>query len=289
MTFKNKYSTNVRDNLRSQKFISASITASWKVSPLLTTSIIKLIFFQPKRYKLSAREKAYKERAQSFKIELRNKKIRGWRWGKGPSILLVHGWNSSGLQLYKFIDPLLEKGFSVITYDKPAHGLSEGRHTSYFEFTDVVRHLLKLPVMSDLAGIVAHSMGASAVINALSKENFIPKIVLFAPALSIKEILYDTFGRYGIPERILTQILIRYEKEYHYSIENDNPIALIPKIKSNTLIIHDKFDKSTPYQYSVKAAEMNSKIELFTTEDLGHGRILLDELLIDKSVSFLDN
>jgi pimeloyl-ACP methyl ester carboxylesterase len=257
------------------------------MSPALTTFIIQQFFFQPKKYSLSKTEKSYKEKAIPFEFMVSKKRIRGWTWGSGPPVLLVHGWNSSGLQFHKFIDPILARGYSVITYDKPAHGSSDGRHSSYFEFTDAVRYLLNLPMLSNLTGVIAHSLGAAAVINAFSKEDIFPKTVLFAPALSVKEILYDSFGRFGMPEKILTQILQVYEKKYQYSIDTDNPIYLIPRFKSNALIIHDKHDKFTSYDYSVKAAELNPTIYLHSTEGMGHGRILFDKQLIEKSVSFL--
>ena len=285
---KNKFSTNVRKKHKNNKLLNVTLATAWRLSPAITASIIKQFFFQPNKYKLSQKENDYKKTALAFETVVRNKKIRGWKWGNGPAILLVHGWNSAGLQLYKFIDPLLERGFSVITYDKPAHGISEGTHTSYFEFTDVVRHLLNHPVLNNIKGIIGHSMGASAVINAISKENVKPRLVLFAPALPIKEMLYETITGFGIPESILTQLLLQYELEYSYSIDHDNPIALIPQIKTDALIIHDKNDNATPYSYSVKAAEMNSKIHLYSTNGLGHGRVIFDDHLIQKSISFLE-
>jgi len=42
-------------------------------------------------------------------------------------VLLVHGWGGRGAQLASFVEPLVARGFSVLTFDAPGHGASAAR------------------------------------------------------------------------------------------------------------------------------------------------------------------
>ena len=50
-------------------------------------------------------------------------KLAGYRWGKktAPIILLVHGWTGIATGFVNFIDPLLERGYQVVSYDGIVH------------------------------------------------------------------------------------------------------------------------------------------------------------------------
>ena len=170
-----------------KKFFSLLVEVSWKIWPVVTEKIVLRLFFSPVEYKLNAAEKRLLQQGDIFFIKVRNKKIQCWRWGKGPLVILAHGWNGRGVQLHHFIEPLIQKGYSVITYDAPGHGESQGKTSSYFEFTDTIRALLTSPNDFRIRGIVAHSLGASATVNSMAKEGRPIRAVLIAPALRLKE------------------------------------------------------------------------------------------------------
>ena len=72
--------------------------------------------------------------------------------------------------------------------------------------TDTVRSLINYIGLEEISGFIGHSFGASAIINAISKENINTRIILLAPALNLKKILDDTFIYYGIPLNILKDL-----------------------------------------------------------------------------------
>jgi pimeloyl-ACP methyl ester carboxylesterase len=183
--------------------------------------------------------------------------------------------------LYRFIRPLVESGYSVIAFDAPAHGESDGTTTSYFEFTDVVRAFIKADSGFDISAVIAHSLGAAAVINGLSKERTAVDTVLIAPALKLKEILYNTFDRYGIPANLYRNMIASFEKKYGYSLDHDNPVRLLRDLNRPVFIVHDRDDKMIPYMDSRKAAENHANVRVRITEGLGHKRILNDETVLE--------
>lgn len=280
-------STNVRIIRIRRQAVHAALNVLWKCNPKLAEHLVRQASFAPSAHKTSAVELAWLESSSRFEILVRDKVIQGWKWGTGPGVLLVHGWNGRGIQLHRFIEPLLQDGHSVITYDGPGHGDSEGRTTNYFEWTDAVRAVLKSVHGYNIHGVVAYSFGASAVLNALEKENRELRTVLIAPALKLTEMLYRGFDDCGVPEPVYQKLIKELENEYGYDVQRDNPRNLLERVKSKILIVHDKKDARVPYVESQELAGRHENISLHSTEGLGHKHILTDESVVDLGVDYL--
>jgi pimeloyl-ACP methyl ester carboxylesterase len=253
----------------------------WNYAPTLSKLITKRVFFSPFTYRATPAEKHYLNTAKGFEISVNDQMVRCWKWGSGPAILLAHGWNGRGIQLHQFIEPLLRRGYSVIAYDAPGHGESDGKTSSYFEFTDTIRTLLISSNGHEIQGVIAHSLGASAVVNSMAKEDHPLKPVLIAPALKLAEVLYSFFDDIGLPKPVYQNLIEEYEKSFGYNMRRDNPSDLLTGLESKILIVHDKNDPTIPYVDSKDISERFRNIELHTTERLGHKRILADESVVD--------
>jgi len=282
-------STNVRYITAKQRSTHFFLTMLWHLVPKLTEEFIAKRFLTPLDYGVTPLGKQYLERGETFRIHVHGKEIQCWKWGRGPSILFVHGWNGRGVQFASFFESLINAGYSVITYDAPAHGASEGETTNYFEFTDTVRSFLDPSGGFSIQGIVAHSLGASAVINALSKENVSLDVVLIAPALKLKELMYNMFNQHGIPKTVYQRFIAALEERYGYNMHQDNPYTLAKEISSKILIVHDKDDPTTPFVDSKSLSEKLGHVDLYTTEGLGHKRILKDKTVVDVVHQYIFN
>ncbi len=282
-----KYSTNVRFSDASQQLKRFSINTMGLFFPQKTKSLIKQIFFKPARKLLTTNEQQWIDIARTFQIRVHNKTIQCWQWGQGPKILAVHGWNGLGANLFPYFNPLLQKGYSVVAFDAPAHGISEGEQTNYFEITDTVRAMVNSIGKNSLAGIVAHSLGAAAVINCLSKEKIITKTALIAPALRLKELLFNAFEKNGVPRHWYKTIVAEIEEEYGYSMEHDNPYFLLERLDSKVMIAHDRQDRVVPFQDTSKIASQHSNIFLHATKGLGHKHIIKDKSTVDVVLQYL--
>lgn len=280
-------STNVRIRSVGRHVTRIIISAMWRCAPGYTEQRVKKVFFSPVRPPLIGTQRKILSQGKEYEWRLNDKAIRYWRWGQGPAILLAHGWNGRGISLFRFIEPLVEAGYTVIAFDAPGHGESDGTTTSYFEFTDVVRTFIKPERRLNFVGVIGHSFGAAATVNALSKEQLPVPAVLIAPALKLKEVLYSTFDGYGIPENLCRNIIAKYERIYGYNLDRDNPVRLLPTLTGPMLVIHDPGDEVIPYGDSRMAAENNTSIRFHTTTGLGHKRILLDEEVVRMTLAYL--
>ena len=50
-----------------------------------------------------------------------------WRWGQGPVVLLVHGFEGNRAQFASFVEALVELGFTAVALDVPTYGESAMR------------------------------------------------------------------------------------------------------------------------------------------------------------------
>ena len=280
-------STNVRMINWRRTLIQLGLQIMGRIAPRRTREKIIQHFFAPSAYTTTPQEDQALKSGRRFMLRVHDKSIHGWQWGRGPQILFVHGWNSRGIQFLPFFEQVMAAGYAVIVVDGPAHGESMGRTTNYFEYTDVVRSMIAAKSGFDIRGLVAHSLGAAAVINALAHEAVAIDAVLIAPALRLKEILYNTAIRYGVPHWLFSSILRRLEARFGYRLDRDNPVQVAARVRSRLLLIQDRDDAVTSLDDARELAETHSHIALRTTYGLGHLRILGDRAVVEGAVQFL--
>ena len=280
--------TSVRTITFRQFALKMILTVLWRVVRAPTRRTVEKLLFTPRAYQSTPSQSRRLQAGRRFKVQVNGKAVQCWQLGQGPGILFVHGWNGRGIQFHPFFDLLTIARYSVVTFDAPAHGESQGRTTNGFEIAETVRELLSRNDELDIQGIIAHSLGASAVIMALSRQDYCPDAVLIAPALKLKEILYDTFDHHGIPKLVYRSMIADIEDALGYNLNRDNPHLLVKDIKSRLLIVHDREDRTVPYEDSEEVSKKYSNVTLHATEGLGHKRILADPSVIDLAVGYFD-
>lgn len=278
---------NFHVNRLKKSFTYLVVYLFWIINPLLVKRFVLKEFFAPRLYKTSDNENQLLKEAKSFRIMVNDKYISCWKWGNGPTIIYAHGWNGRGIQFYPFIKESLARGYSVIAFDGPGHGESDGNTSSYFEMTDTVRAVLNYCGQDDVVAIVGHSFGASAIINALSKDKHDLRVVLIAPALGIKEMLDIAFLMHGVPRDIYRKLIGEYEERFGYNLESDNPKSLLNEYQLQALIIHDTQDKVTPFEESESVSAKFHSIDLFATTGLGHKRVLSDRNVMSEMFRYI--
>ena len=103
------------------------------ISPFLASRFGARLFLTPFRYKRPEREKnmALESKKEIITIKKINREVVVYNYGNADTkVLLVHGWSGSGTQLSMIADRLLEKGFSTVSFDAPAHGEAPGKRSN---------------------------------------------------------------------------------------------------------------------------------------------------------------
>lgn len=260
----------------------------YKISPFLAEKFARKLFTTPIKHKIPKRE--FHMEAESVQSKLFvpaiNKEIIVYTYGNSnKKILLVHGWSGRGTQLVKIADALLEKGYSTISFDAPAHGKSGTKTTLMLEFIESILEVEKANGPFEFA--VGHSLGGMSILNAIKKGLQVNKAVVIGSGNSVINIVNTFVEKIGLPNKVAVLMRNNFEKKYHFEMESFSAYIAAKEVKIPVLVIHDNDDDDIPVSEAHHLAENLSNKEILITNNLGHRKILGDSSVIAKIVEFL--
>ncbi len=255
--------------------------------PPLARRLFITIFFSPLNYSVPEKEKATEKEAEKFTVRIHGKKIQCYAWGSGPTVLLVHGWAGRATQFRSIIPALVREKYRVIGFDGPAHGNSDGRSTSILEFEETFREIYA--ATGTPVAIIAHSFGGSAVLYAAMNGLEVKKLINIASPTIGDEIIATYLRRInGSPatgeyfKKYILETTGRSFDEFAalYSVRNlPEPLDL--------LLVHDENDPEVSISHAYEMIKVYPRAMLYQTQGLGHTRILRDEGVVRKCLSFI--
>lgn len=244
-------------------------------------------FLTPKRRPYSANARRILVESIKSVVQDEDREFVVYRWGHGPTVLLVHGWEGNAASMRAFIPVLLEKGFQVVAFDAPAHGDSKGKQTNLVEMASAVRRLITL--YGPIHSVIAHSIGGLATIMAVENlpEGQVGRIVLNGSPSEIENVWYNYAQSLGLSDSTLQAMYRRLERKVGYSIEHFSAKRVVPSINIPGLVIHDVHDQVIPFTEAETIIAHWKTASLLTTRKLDHRGGLADPTVIEKVMSFL--
>ena len=278
-----KKSTNVRiPYQRSLRFVFRTLQT---LAPPLAARAAGSLFRLSPRHRGSSAERETLATGRPGSIRDGKLRIATWSWGEGPAVLLVHGWGSRGGRLGSFVPPLLNAGYSVMTFDAPGHGESPGRLSSLPQFIASIEALSEKA--GKLHGIVAHSMGCSASAVAMRKGLPLERAVFLAPSANPGAYLRPFTQILGLRPAADEQIRRTFENRFGYKWNDFDVPRMARGMETPLLVFHDRDDRDVPWSDGAAIAQAWPGAELVTTEGLGHRRIVHDSAVVGRAVAFL--
>jgi pimeloyl-ACP methyl ester carboxylesterase len=242
-------------------------------------------FAVPDRVHATAQEVAFLATATCSRLKVDAQDIVYWTLGNGPRVLLVHGWCSRGSHLMGFVEPLLAAGFSVVLFDAPAHGDSEGVVSSMIHAGRTALALAK--ALGDFHSLISHSGGSTAALWALANGLSVEKSVHISGPSSMKQVVIGSARAHGLDDT-QAQAFQRWAEAFtRVSLDSADLPALTAGLSHQGLIVHDAGDRvvSLAQSQALQSAWPNSTLVI--TEGLGHRRILSAPQAITTIVGFL--
>ena len=258
--------------------------SSW-VAPTQTAQKLAEGFLTPKRFAIKDWEHKAEQQGQRFQL---TPDISAIRWlGKGEEnstagsnkqILLVHGWESRGTQLFALVEGLISQGYSVVAIDMPGHGHSKGETSNAYIFSQTVT--LAQQVLGHFHAIIGHSMGAGATSIAVGKGVSTDKMVLIAGPSSIENVLRHFTRFVGLNAKTTEKFIAAISHIVGIPASDMDATRLLQQCNVPTLLIHDEADLEVPYGESKRLKQVISNAELLSTQGYGHRKILKSEQVI---------
>ena len=265
--------------------VRAAFAILGRVAPGLAATWALDLFFKPRGRRTSHRISAFLAAARRFEVVVGGQRVVGWSWGDGPAVYLVHGWAGVGGQLAAFGPPLLASGFRVVTFDAPGHGASAGRRSSIVHFADALQQIVAAE--GKVHAVIAHSLGAAAVVRALTQGLEVGRAVFVGPTGGPRDWSERFRRELGVPVHVMASMRAQSELWLGASWD-DFDIPTLARSQAVPLIVfHDRDDAEVPWNDGAAIAHAWPGARLVTTAGLGHRRILRDERVVRQAVSFV--
>jgi pimeloyl-ACP methyl ester carboxylesterase len=200
-----------------------------------------------------------------------------WLKAKGTAskgqLLLCHGWEGYALNFVLLIQHAVAQGWDVVAFDHLAHGRSGGTKSG---LPIVLSTLLAVGQhVGPVQAVVAHSLGGAAALHACAHQTLdTQRLALLAP-------FYDTGALTsmwctaqlldGDAKRLLRAGL---EAESGMRIADFMPEQVGPRLKTPTLVVHDRQDRMTAFKHSDALAKSAPQAQLLEVSKLGHVAVL---------------
>jgi pimeloyl-ACP methyl ester carboxylesterase len=228
---------------------------------------------------------------EPFVVNVRGRRVRGQRWGDGRAVYLVHGWGGWGGQLVPLVQPLVEAGYRVITYDSLSHGESDPgafgrRRSTLVEMADVLTAVAD--VHGQPAAVIAHSLGAPATALALRAGLKADRVVFIAPPANPAPYLSAFVRGLGFGRRVLTRTHALVERRVGVPFADLDVRGIASQVRTPPLlVVHDHDDREVPWSEGSAIADAWSEATLVSTTGLGHRRLLRDPVVLAEVASFV--
>ena len=289
-----KNSTVVRSQT-AVRLTKAALQAAYVLSEDFGTSVAERLFTSPRRHRRPDRERGVLASGWRFTVDVAlrsptwhgdHRKVTAWRWGHGPTVLLVHGWEGRGSQLGAFVEPLVRAGLSVVAFDAPGHGDSPGHRLYLTDLADCVVDVAR--AVGPLHAIVAHSFGAAAALLAHQRGAIdARRNVMISPNVLIDDAVARFARAVALDDRDRSHLEGQLASHSGVPVTALTLEALVGERDAALLVVHDRADREVPFVHGERLTETWREATLHATDGLGHRRILREPAVIDEVVSFI--
>lgn len=246
-----------------------------------------LLFCTPRKGRLLKGQRGFLEDAKDLILEQGQVNIQTYRWkGTGPSILLLHGWESNSFRWRDSIKRLQKEGYNIIAMDAPAHGNSSGKMLHLPLYSACIQAVINTynPTL-----VIGHSLGGMAILYSLYKYKsdnvFIEKVVTLGSPSELSDFMRQYKKILGLSNRMMRHLENHFVNIFGFEFVDFSSARFAENITKKGLLIHDELDAIAPY-WSSKQVHSNWKNStLVTTKGLGHS--LHQDKVRDQIVDFL--
>ncbi|KAA0943946.1 alpha/beta hydrolase [Pseudomonas sp. ANT_H14] len=254
-------------------------TLGW-LAPQTVASRMRLVFMTPRG--LPPRDWELPLLAQSERITLRFG-LSALRWGQGPTVLMMHGWEGRPTQFASLISVLVDAGYSVVALDGPAHGRSPGREANVVLFA---RAMLEAAAeLPPLRAVIGHSMGGASAMLAVQLGLRTEALVSIAAPARILGVLRGYARMVGLPPKARSAFIREVEQDV--GIQAARLDVAHYQLEMPGLVVHAEDDTFVPVTESQLIHDAWFDSRLLRLEQGGHQKVLADPRVVEGVLALL--
>ncbi|WP_157719211.1 alpha/beta hydrolase [Halopseudomonas salegens] len=210
-----------------------------------------------------------------------------WVKGKGPLVLLVHGWERDHFAMGGFVAPLLDAGYRVAALDLPGHGEADGESAPLPLLARSITEIAS--ALKQPCTVIAHSIGAAMTALATEAYGLKPDcVVLICAPRGAEDYALAQARRQGLSERALHQMVRQINQALGEPLERYRVDRALDSMTAPILLVHAADDAIVPLSDAQENLRASSAHSLWLSSG-GHNRILADRLMIDNVLTWLNS
>lgn len=224
--------------------------------------------------------------AMAFAVPFKVDGKPAYRWGRGPLVVLVHGWAGRAAQMGPLALSLAQSGFQAVAFDVTGHGESSRKSTSWSAFLDDISGVAGA-VGQPLFACVGHSAGGLSAMALRQRESFARHYITICspshpfPAVEFIERLVSPSQ--GVMKAYRDDLATQFGTSWQ-SLEKGSSYA---GAGAESLLIYDTGDRVVPDSEGDKLRELFPEIALRKLGPSGHTKILSTPELGQAVIEFL--
>lgn len=260
----------------------AALAAASYVAPALVAPLFRRMMLKPRRHVRPPPVLALPGADQ--RLDLGDGLV-AWRWGEGPRVLLVHGFEGNRAQFGAIIEALLARGLSAIVLDVPAHGESAGDELTAVKFVAAIERTLVQ--LGPVHAVVGHSMGGAMSLFSVAHGGGASRVALVSAPSSLKRELQRFAGAVGLSKRGTRAFIASVENRVGRPAADFDVRHIAGRVDLPLLLIHDQTDRQVPVAEAARVAHALPRAQFMVTRGLGHNRLLADPAVVTAIVDFV--
>ena len=261
--------------------LRAGLGALGAISPALAARAAARLFLTPPRHRAPPRDREALAPFEPLAIPHEGGTLRAFRLGRGPVVLLVHGWGGRAGQMAPLAEALAAAGCAAVALDGPAHGASSGRTASVVHFAASIASAARA---TGARAAVGHSLGGAAVLLAVARGLRLDAAVALAAPRGPASFFDHAVEAFG-----LESVALRDAVERRVGVamaDLDLPHLAFPGAPP-LLLVHDRDDGDVPFAEAEAVRDGWSGSRLVATAGLGHRRLLRERAVIQEVAAFV--
>jgi len=274
------------------RLVRAWFAALARVSPRLAGRHAARIFFTPHRRARTAPGVLGGVAPEKLRVHVGGKAVVGWSYGRGPAVLLVHGWGGCAADWAELVPRLVAAGYRAVLVDLPAHGQSSGRRTALPDLVRTIHAIAcELTFGPDdgfipFQAVVAHSFGGAAAVLAAREGLLARRMVLVNPVGDPMSFADPVGHALGLARESRAEMRERIRIRAGGDLSRIDVVRAAAELTVPGLVIHDADDATVPCAQGRAIARAWPGARFATARGLGHRGALRDPAILAAIASF---
>lgn len=260
------------------KALSAAVNAGVYAAPTFVGKKTVNLFSTPRKgrtkdYQQKLLDSADHQQEISVKSTVFNRSfpIKTYHWeGKGPTVLLLHGWESNTARWKPLLKKLRQANYNIYAIDAPAHGSSGSKFFNLIVYAEAIEAFLK---DKELYGVICHSVGCAAFAYYLSHSEetvHAEQTIFLAPPDDMASIFKAFLDFLNLNDRARAAFNNEVKNLAGVPVSYFSTANFMQNYPGNGLVVHSKDDKLVGFSKGDNIRKAWPKAKFLPFEDLGH-------------------